>query len=67
MPPPSKMVVTRAFFSVGLNLWPGAMVNSQDAKNDKVQMEATPAGLLIVGPKGSALVPYSHVKCMNLE
>jgi hypothetical protein len=66
MAPPSKTAVSRVFFDIGINLWPGSMVTSQDSTNDKVEMDLHPAGVLIVGVKGSAIVPYSRVKSITL-
>lgn len=66
MPPPSKTAVKRVYFDIGINLWPGTMVTSQDAEADKVEMELHPAGVLIVGTKGTALVPYSRCKNFSL-
>lgn len=66
MAPPSKTTVKRVYFDIGINLWPGTMVTSQDSEADKVEMELHPAGVLIVGAKGTAVVPYARCKSINL-
>jgi hypothetical protein len=66
MAPPSKETVVRVFFTEGVNIGPGIMVNSQDSKNDKVEMELHPAGVRILGRTFHAIVPYARIKSINL-
>ena len=66
LPSPSKETVLRAFFITGINLGPGIMVNSQDTKNDKVEMELTPAGLRVLGKTFHCIVPYAQIRSINL-
>ena len=73
MPPPStpKDTVLRAFFTEGVNIAPGQMVNSRDTKTDRVEMEMHPAGVVIVGKDGAGalyrtLVPWARIKCVML-
>lgn len=72
MPPSPKTAdaVTRVFFREGVNIAPGKMVTSQDAENDKVQMEMHPAGVRIVGEVQAGpfhiIVPWAMIKSVNL-
>jgi hypothetical protein len=66
MAPPSKDTVTRVFFTEGINIGPGLMVTSQDATNDKVEMELTSAGVRIMGRTFHCIVPYARVKSINV-
>lgn len=66
MPPPAAKVVSRVYFVEGLHLG-NVMVTSRDAKTDGVEMEMTPAGVLIVGKNYTTLVPWARIKSANLD